>query len=329
MGILRFYLALSVLNAHMPQSLHFIFVGPEIAVEAFFVISGYVISQILHVRKNQTQYQFISARIRRIYPTYLLVLTLTIAANLLNGTELKLNPITILINTFIIGLDVFIFVNYYNGVPLGAGIFLPQSWSLALEMYFYFFAKSITKFRTRTILVYCFLALFLKIVLSLSEVLFDPFSYRLAPFEAAYFMLGILSYRIRARLELSRLALLTSSTTLAAFFFLSPALESITAGLFLLLWLPKLWQFDSEFSLSRILGALSYPFYLIHLLVLQIFLWFLSEYTMRIEQTIMFISVLSMSIAASLMLQVALKIIGKIRIKFCAQWSSHVIGRNK
>jgi peptidoglycan/LPS O-acetylase OafA/YrhL len=173
------------------------------------------------------------------------------------------------------------------------------------------------------------MALFLKIVLSLSEVLFDPFSYRFAPFEAAYFMLGILSHRMSARLGLSRLVLLTSSITLAALFFLSPILESISAGLLLLIWLPKLWQFDSEFSQSRILGAMSYPFYLIHLLVLQIFLWFLSEYTIRIEQTTMFISVSSISIVASLILQVALKIMGKMGIKFYAQLSSHVTGRKK
>ena len=95
MGILRFILAITVVIAHSSSVFGCNFVGAQIAVQAFYIISGFYMALILnekYVGVNGSYKLFISNRFLRLYPIYWTVLLLTIAMSIAvtihsNGTE--------------------------------------------------------------------------------------------------------------------------------------------------------------------------------------------------------------------------------------------------
>ena len=75
MGTLRFLLAFSVVTAHIPRPT-FHFFDSHIAVESFFVISGFICFFILN-EKYSSYFSFLSNRFFRLYPVYWAVLCIT------------------------------------------------------------------------------------------------------------------------------------------------------------------------------------------------------------------------------------------------------------
>ena len=58
MGVLRLFLALSVVNAHGGNLLGFQLVDPTMAVQTFYMISGFYMALVLHEKyqpKNSTE----------------------------------------------------------------------------------------------------------------------------------------------------------------------------------------------------------------------------------------------------------------------------------
>ena len=83
MGLIRFLLAMSVVAAHSAPILGSTLVGGKIAVQSFFLISGFYISLILNEKYPaglQGNLLFYGNRFLRIYPIYWAVLLLTAAA---------------------------------------------------------------------------------------------------------------------------------------------------------------------------------------------------------------------------------------------------------
>src|SRR5450759_1833879 len=81
MGIIRVLLALSVVAAHFGGIWNLRFVGGQVAVQSFYIISGFYMSLILnekYVGKNKSYKLFITNRFLRLYPIYWTVLLLTI-----------------------------------------------------------------------------------------------------------------------------------------------------------------------------------------------------------------------------------------------------------
>lgn len=81
MGILRFLLAISVVIAHSSSIFGFDLVGGQIAVQAFFIISGFYMTLILnekYIGANHSYRLFISNRTLRLYPVYWVVFLLTV-----------------------------------------------------------------------------------------------------------------------------------------------------------------------------------------------------------------------------------------------------------
>ncbi|GAB3046429.1 hypothetical protein GCM10027185_57870 [Spirosoma pulveris] len=126
MGILRFLLAISVVVFHTGKPLLGVkFSGGALAVQLFFVISGFYMSLILNekYKKGTSTYNlFITNRLLRLYPVYLLTGLITLAITFIdfsffNQTEnwfgimsshiAELNGVTLayilLANTFIMG----------------------------------------------------------------------------------------------------------------------------------------------------------------------------------------------------------------------------------
>ena len=83
MGVLRFYLAYVVLLSHCPQGLLSNVFHPGLAVQCFFIISGFYM-QLLVSKKYTDQNplsfckNFYLSRVFRIFPIYLIILLITI-----------------------------------------------------------------------------------------------------------------------------------------------------------------------------------------------------------------------------------------------------------
>src|SRR3979411_2191986 len=79
MGSLRFLLALSVACGHFGVPLGF--PTSDVAVQSFFVISGFYMALVLNEKYGPgTYWLFLSNRLLRIWPAYFLILILSLAA---------------------------------------------------------------------------------------------------------------------------------------------------------------------------------------------------------------------------------------------------------
>jgi len=76
MGIIRFLLALAVVGAHSNSHQLLKFVGGEVAVQAFYVISGFYMAMI--VRTYSTKKKFWISRYLRLYPAYIVCALLSL-----------------------------------------------------------------------------------------------------------------------------------------------------------------------------------------------------------------------------------------------------------
>jgi peptidoglycan/LPS O-acetylase OafA/YrhL len=223
MGLLRFILAVSVVCAHGGGFFGYDIVGGRIAVEAFFVISGYLMQMVLWEKYDGRLLLFWSNRALRIYPTYygalllavLISLTLMpfghgyfVQADLFNAVKDPLATFAIVGSTLtIVGQEIFLFLQWTGTEliywPYDAHrsaynlLILPPAWSISLEIMFYLVAPFLAHRRTAWLVLCLLLSFAGRIALSWMGLTFDPWSHRLFPLELAFFILGMLSYRFR------------------------------------------------------------------------------------------------------------------------------------
>lgn len=122
MGLLRFILAISVVLSHTGDLFGFTFVGGQLAVQAFYIISGFYMTLILnekYIGKNSSYKLFISNRLLRLYPIYWTVLILTILYSLINGIYTQGKSLDDLSFP-----DLSYLIHYYNELNIGSLIFL-------------------------------------------------------------------------------------------------------------------------------------------------------------------------------------------------------------
>jgi peptidoglycan/LPS O-acetylase OafA/YrhL len=231
MGILRLLLALSVAASHGAIIWKFNLVGGELAVQAFFIISGFYMSLILnekYIGKNKSYKLFITNRLLRIYPVYWVVLIFVIistvaVAILTKGHTLgALNSYTIVKpNAFSMGY--FTFTNLFFGQdtlmflginPLNGSLFftshyasynpavytylfIPPAWSLGIELSFYLIAPFILRKGLKIVLIFIVLSLGLRFFLfNCFQLHSDPWTCRFFPTEIFFFLLGYVGYRL-------------------------------------------------------------------------------------------------------------------------------------
>jgi peptidoglycan/LPS O-acetylase OafA/YrhL len=233
MGCFRFLLAASVVLSHFafyPGAFPHPLLG-DVAVEAFYIISGFLITLVLHQKYRGSRFTFYTNRALRIYPIYWVSLLLYFVADWLltmgyfppapawgapyyQGTSAmwwwgqsgaKIEFVGMLgvsvANLMILGQDILTFLNadgmfHATGLDLFYQKFfiVRVAWSVAIELMFYAVAPFIV---TRLWLVCTVLGLSLSaqllthLYLPLSP---DWFS-RIFPFALTYFMAGSLAYR--------------------------------------------------------------------------------------------------------------------------------------
>jgi peptidoglycan/LPS O-acetylase OafA/YrhL len=214
-GSLRFLLALSVLVTHSPSGL---LAGVQLlpavtAVQAFYIISGFLITMILNERKEYRSLRnFYSSRYLRLWPTYVVVAAMSLA--FIHPTLLaelwKENVSTIALvmfaNLTLFFQDWFLFLqldhgtlgftaNFHDGAAPQFNRFLlvPQAWTLGIELTFYLIAPFVCRRWTAVAGLFVF-GLAVRVAIGVWQPPYDPWLYRFAPAEMTLFAAGGLSY---------------------------------------------------------------------------------------------------------------------------------------
>jgi peptidoglycan/LPS O-acetylase OafA/YrhL len=296
-GLLRTLFALSVVLDHSPFNQGNLLVGGRLAVQLFYVISGFLISYILVTNDAyRSTPRFYGNRLLRLFPSYAVVAVVALALNVVANPEFfdvyRRSPpsadlFLILSNLFIFGQDWIMFAGVKSGVlsmtgnyadsdvPLYQGLLVPQAWTLGIELSFYLIAPFIL--RSMRLVVALFLAsLALRVVLLYAGVAqSDPWSYRFFPLELALFLAGALSHRLLlpAWQRLSRRfhylpELATALFVVYALFHFSVTInhnlrDALALAVFTAI-LPLTFIYQGRHLLDKKIGQLSYPIYISH-----------------------------------------------------------------
>jgi peptidoglycan/LPS O-acetylase OafA/YrhL len=303
LGTLRTIYALSVLFGHSWPGLP-MFVGGRNAVQLFYMISGFLISYVLVENKTYPGVSsFYINRYLRLYPIYAAVALVALAFLLATRDQgffdvLRSAPAAAIVllafsNLFLFGQDWVMFagVRHHNlvlatsfgqtDVELYPGLLIAQAWTLGVELSFYLLAPFILA-RRKVIYGLLALAVAVRIGLILSGLgLHDPWTYRFFPAELAFFLLGALAHQVLLpayrRIVAMRGSILPEIATgvlvaaSLAFAALPGAGLIKTASLFLLfiLLVPMAFLFQNRHRWDGRIGNLSYPIYIVHMLVFR------------------------------------------------------------
>ena len=228
MGILRTILALAVVVYHSYKIFGLHMCGGQVAVETFYIISGFYMALILNEKYVGvgSYKKFIFSRFFRIFPVYWFVLGGVLMVCLVGCFAFDkpfylsryisnyqcLSGFTIFYfvfeNIIVVGQDVLYFLRIdelcqpiltYNVLSYKHTgyqyLLVPQAWSISIEFMFYLIAPFIVtkKLKWQVTLVVFGIAtkMFFDHFYYLS---FDPWTYRFFPFELAFFVAGSLAY---------------------------------------------------------------------------------------------------------------------------------------
>lgn len=313
MGLIRLLLAISVVIAHSSSIFGFSLVGGQVAVQAFYIISGFYMSLILnekYIGINNSYKLFITNRLLRLYPIYWIVLLLTIIFSLAliiytKGDKLGdfeiysnyFNKISILSFIFLIFTNLFLFLQdtvMFLGLNITNGslffttdytstspmlyqfLFIPQAWTIGIEIAFYLIAPFLVRKKLKFVLLLISLSILLRIILSYNGLMADPWSYRFFPTELVFFLLGIVAYRLYKKFENAPIKssyLVTNFGVIICFtllysFWISEWKYYIYLFLFFIS-LPFIFILTKKWKRDSFIGELSYPIYISHLFVLS------------------------------------------------------------
>lgn len=306
MGLIRVLLSLSVVSSHILGD-GALGVPGKVAVELFFLISGYLIAEVLQAGRYASTKHFYFARAMRIFPLYWFVLGLTVSFNLLLVGLGYESPIIDFIsklswqsasfiasaNVMVVGqgLSAFLGPTFFEtyqfsltpiAESLQQGLIVPQAWSLDLEILFYLAAPFVL--RSHRGLLLCFgVSLSLEIATGLAGLSnSDPWSHRLFPSEVWIFLLGALVQRfgtpiyrasgfVRSRQPLQIVGFL------AVFLILVYSQIPLDAEykypivfIAVLISLPHFFSSRNQSKIDRYLADITFPIYMSHFLIFQV-----------------------------------------------------------
>jgi peptidoglycan/LPS O-acetylase OafA/YrhL len=306
LGLLRILLAIAVLSGHSESSLaHLPWLDGHLAVDIFFVISGFYMQLILSTKYTKAKLgktwvsQFYKARYFRLLPTYLAWSLIVAAAGLVLPTSTPYSiwryvwalPNTIGNFAFKIFLcvtngtmflqDVTMYFAVHNGqvhwssnfrnsdALLYRGLAVPPAWSLGIELSFYLIAPYLLRLRSRWLLIVSCLSLAAKFITVSALHLDDPWKARFFPFALGYFLLGALAFRHRHSLEgiiPKRVAKYCVYPLVIVFATVQMPVPvpTLVYPIAIAVILPFLFRTTSGLKIDRLIGELSYPFYIFH-----------------------------------------------------------------
>ncbi|MGO4399878.1 acyltransferase family protein [Achromobacter sp. PAB15] len=315
MGFLRTLLALSVVLDHLGGGYADHLVGGRLAVQLFYVISGFLISYVLTATDTYQAAtgKFYANRFLRLFPIYLAVAAMTLVAHVVSGgaffrfydaLPFSADLFLVLSNLFIFGQDWLMFFGIehsalsftgsfaHSEVPLYQGLLVPQAWTLGVEMSFYLVAPFVLG-SPRRLLALLAASLALRAVLIVTGIgLSDPWTYRFFPTELALFLIGSLSHQVllpRCKAWMRRFNRLPEVGTAVLVVYcmvhfsigLNHTVRDAMAVLLFAALLPLAFLFQSRHRLDKAIGELSYPIYICHSLVIMFFSWLLNDVEMH------------------------------------------------
>jgi peptidoglycan/LPS O-acetylase OafA/YrhL len=314
MGVLRTLLAISVVLVHSAPILGFSMVGGMLAVQAFFIISGFYMSLILnekYVNENGSYKLFITNRFLRLYPIYWVVLIVTLLYSLAlhyntdgteNGlltsyfnTDYHLNFIGWIYlafsNVFIFLQDAVVFMglnpqsgalylteNFANTNPkLYSFMLIPQGWTVGIELMFYLIAPFLVRRKVKIILILVALCLILRILMYNSGYDYDPWTYRFFPFELVFFLLGNVAYRIYRRFKdkmdgsaIPWICAIVSILMTCLYDKVNFEGQIFVFYFVIFISVPFIFILTKRSRWDRMIGELSYPIYISHILMILV-----------------------------------------------------------
>ncbi|MES2906876.1 MAG: acyltransferase [Pseudomonadota bacterium] len=194
-------------------------------------------------------------------------------------------------NVLIVGQEVALWLSYHAGqlVPvinadaLSPAVYhfqaVPQAWSLSLELMFYMLAPLLNRRSNFVLLLIVIGANLLRFIVWQNGFHSSGWTYRFFPFEIGLFVAGMLSYRLYAYLkERGFITWQNSIAVTLAFWALAliyGSLDTDTTYKFIAfaviaMLLPFLFSFSTHFKTDRWIGEMSYPVYLIHIVVMML-----------------------------------------------------------
>jgi peptidoglycan/LPS O-acetylase OafA/YrhL len=314
MGLLRFILAAAVICGHSTRIFNVPILDAGLAVRAFFVISGFYMALILdskYERKTHSLWLFYSNRFLRIYPMYyvtlLFSLLIYVAAAVKLGKPVDRllywhqaahlglwGPLILLAlaQLLIFGIELSSLADFNpqtgfgleGSMPSPATIpgwrfsFLPQTWTIGIELTFYALVPFLVHIRRRYLAGIIILHFVVLIILRhyWTSTRGDTILTHGFPFELGYFVMGILAYRLFYKRAIPGLGSrmfnwVVVAAILVASFALGllkspPSLSVFSLSYLGLLFLGVCFLFHQtkKSAIDRYIGELSYPMYLAH-----------------------------------------------------------------
>ena len=157
-------------------------------------------------------------------------------------------------------------------------LLVPQAWSLGLELLFYLVAPFLLRRRTRVLWGVFVLSAALRAVLLASGLTEDPWTYRFFPTEVGVFVAGALAYRAYDRGRCARsapgqfaiFAGVLALLLLYAFIPFPDAARRLGTVAVLAACLPSIFALTRASRWDTLIGRLSYPVYLSHLMLIGV-----------------------------------------------------------
>lgn len=289
MGLLRLLLANAVLFLHIGNFPLHKFINAGLAVNLFFVLSGYYMALVLNSKYKDDTKSFYINRFLRLWPVYLfsiflVLLNLYLSHGLGNWIQnfLQLNlfaqVFVFLSNTFMFGSDLLLHFSSIGGKIFfsefaiskshnGMSFMLnPPVWTVSIELLLYFLSPFILKSYKKTI-IFTLIGIIYGVIMRYEWFGFTS-NYRFDLYYPYFFLLfglGALAYWFPKKIKE-----LTNLHYIFAAIFVLLVLDTYHSGIpsypyiALAIAIPILFQLTSKNSIDRFLGELSYPLYLLH-----------------------------------------------------------------
>lgn len=289
MGLLRLLLANAVLFLHIGSFPMHKFINAGLAVNLFFVVSGYYMALVLNSKYKHDTRSFYANRFLRLWPVYIfsvfiVVLNLYLSHKLggwiQNFMQLNLfaQIFVFLSNTLMFGSDLLLHFSSIGGKIFfsefaiseshnGMSFMLnPPVWTISIELLLYILSPFILKSYKKTIF-FTLVGIFYGVLVKYEWFGFKT-NYRFDLYYPYFFLLfglGGLSYWFPRKLKE-----LSSYHYILISLFVLLILDTYHQGLpsypyiALAIALPTLFSLTSKNRIDRFLGELSYPIYLLH-----------------------------------------------------------------
>jgi len=192
---------------------------------------------------------------------------------------------------FYLGLDtisgnLFFTTNFHNTQPqIHQFLIVPQSWTLSIEMYFYMIAPFIVRKRSYIIIILVVTSLALRVIWFYNFSLYkDPWVYRFFPFELFFFLSGSLGYKLYIKikaLSVPKILNYIIITYMLLFILLyhiitiNIIMKTLLLFISLFISMPFIFNFTKYYKIDRFIGELSYPVYIVHMLIGMILIKFI------------------------------------------------------